>query len=266
MVTLIFLVRPVLFTVHHLLLDQTMVSNMQDQVRWRAHKHLLGQPMAFFQNDFAGRLSNRVMQQGMAVEDSAFMLFEALWFAAVYAVSAVVFVAGFNLWLMLPLTMWLAAYVSYTSWLAKRVAVASEKNSDARSLVTGRIVDAYTNMETVKLFAADGQEERFILSALKRHRLRFQRFLRLMTELHAVHTVMNGLLILAVMGVATTLWTRELISIGEVAACAALVIRLNGMSGWIMWVTIRLFEHMGTIQEGLRSIAVPQTVTDNIGE
>lgn len=262
---LIIFVRPAIFTLHHLLLDQTLVSNMQDQVRWRAHKHLLGQPMAFFQNDFAGRLSNRVMQQGMAVEDSAFMMFEAILFAAVYAVSAVLFVAGFNGWLMLPLTLWLVAYVSYTTWLAQRVAVASEKNSDARSLVTGRIVDAYTNMETVKLFASDGQEERFVLSALRRHRLRLQRFLRLMTELHAVHTVMNGLLILSVMGVAALLWTRGLITIGEVAACAALVIRLNGMSGWIMWVTIRLFEHMGTIQEGLRSIAVPQKVTDAPG-
>jgi ATP-binding cassette subfamily B multidrug efflux pump len=259
---LILIARPVLFTLQHLLLDQTMVSNMQDQVRWRAHRHLLGQPMAFFQNDFAGRLSNRVMQQGGAVEDTAFMMFEAVWFAAVYAVSAVVFVAGFNIWLMVPLTLWLVAYVIYTLMLARRVAVASEKSSDARSLVTGRIVDAYANMETVKLFAADGQEESFVLSALKRHRLRFQRFLRLMTELHFVLTVMNGVLIVAVMGLATGLWMNGLVTIGEVAACAALVIRLNGISGWIIWVIIRIFEHMGTINEGLRSIAVPQTVTD----
>ncbi len=259
---LILFARPILFSVHHLLLEQTLVSNMQEQVRWRAHRHLLGQSIGFFQNDFAGRLSNRVMQQGGAVEDTSYMLFEAIWFAAIYAIGAVVVVAGFNLWLVVPLVIWLAVFVVYSWMLALRVADASEKASDGRSLVTGRVVDAYTNIESVKLFASTEQEEKFVLSAMRRHRLRFQRWLRLMTELHIVQSSMNGLLIVSVLGLAIALWSRDTMTIGEVAAASALVIRLNGMSGWIMWVIIRIFEHMGTIREGLRSISVAHDVVD----
>ncbi|MEL6520099.1 MAG: ABC transporter ATP-binding protein [Pseudomonadota bacterium] len=264
-VALVLFVRPIVFMAHHMLLEQTLVSNMQEQVRWRAHKHLLGQSMGFFQNDFAGRLANRVMQQGPAVEDSSYMFLEALWFAAVYVLSAAIVIAGFDLWLVLPLGIWLACYIIYTRALAIRVADASERLSDSRSMVTGRVVDAYTNMETVKLFADDAQEEGYVLSAMRRQRLRLQRFLRLMTELHVVLSTMNGFLIVGVIGAAIYLWLQGWITIGEVAASSALVMRLNGMSGWIMWVTIRLFEHMGTIREGLRSIAVPQTVTDPDG-
>ena len=146
--------------------------------------------------------------------------------------------------------------------MAVRVAAASEKGSDARSMVTGRVVDAYANIETVKLFAQDGREEAYVLSAMRRLRLRFQRFLRLMTELSLGLTAINGLLIVGVVGPAIWLWQSGGITIGAVAAASALCIRLNGMSGWIMWVVIRLFEHFGVINEGLRSIAVDHDVTD----
>jgi len=262
---LILIARPVLFALHHLFLEQTLASNMQELVRWRAHRQLLGQSMGFFQNDFAGRLTNRVMQLGPAVEDSTYMVFEAIWFAAAYVITAIILVAGFDIWLMVPMVLWVVTYVWFTRSIALRVAVASEKMSDSRSMVTGRVVDAYTNMETVKLFADDQQEEGYVLSAMRRQRLRFQRFLRLMTEMNLSLTTLNGLLIVALMGVALWRWTAGAISIGEVAAAAALVMRLNGMSGWIMWVTIRMFEHMGTIREGLRSISVPHDVTDKPG-
>lgn len=259
---LILFVRPVFIGMHHVMLGQTLSSNMVEQVRWRGHKHILGQSMSFFQNDFAGRLSNRVMQQGPAVEDSSFMLFEAVWFAAVYVVSAGIMIAGFDLWLVVPLAVWLVAYVSYTRWLAMRVTAASEKASDGRSMVTGRVVDAYANIETVKLFADEKQEEAYVLSAMRRLRLRFQRFMRLMTELQLVLNLINGVLICGVLGLAVAFWVRGTITLGEVSAASALVMRLNGMSGWIMWVTIRMFEHMGVIREGLRSIAVPHDVVD----
>lgn len=259
---LVLLVRPLLIGAHHLFLNQTLSGNMQDLVRWRAHKHMLGQSMSFFQNDFAGRLSNRVMQQGPAVEDSSFMLLEALWFASVYVVSAAILIAGFDLWLVLPLAVWLTGYVSYTLRLAIRVSVASEKASDGRSLVTGRVVDAYTNIESVKLFADEAQEESYVLSALRRHRLRLLRFLRLMTEMQFVLNLINGVLMVGVIGLAVWLWTRGIVTVGEVTAASALALRLNGMSGWIMWVTIRLFEHLGVVREGLRSIAVPHEVVD----
>ncbi|OWU76147.1 multidrug ABC transporter ATP-binding protein [Marinibacterium profundimaris] len=254
--------RPFIIGLAHLFLEQTLVSNTQDLVRWRSHRHMLGQSMTFFQNDFAGRLSNRVMQQGPAVEDSSYMMFEAVWFALVYVISAAVMIAAFDLWLVLPLALWLGAYISYNIMLARRVAIASEKASDARSMVTGRVVDAYANIETVKLFADEQQEEGYVLSAMRRHRLRLQRFLRLMTEMHFLLNFLNGAMICGILGLAMYLWSVGSVTIGEVAAASALVMRLNGMSGWIMWVTIRLFEHMGVIREGLRSIAVPHALVD----
>lgn len=257
--------RPALITFNHFFLEQTLASNMQEQARWRAHRHLLGQSSSFFQNDFAGRLSNRVMQMGPAVEDSVYMAFEGIWFSVTYVIGAILILSQIDIRLALPLTIWLAVYVFYVRRIAVRVASASEKWSDARSLVTGRVVDAYSNIETVKLFSHGDREEAHALSAMRMLRLRFQRFLRLMTELAFGLNAINGMLMVGVVGPAVWLWTLGIVSVGEVAAAAALTIRLNGMSGWIMWVTIRLFEHAGVIREGLRSIAKPQDVVDAPG-
>lgn len=254
--------RPLIIVVNHLLLEQTLAGNMQEQVRWRAHKHLLGQSSNFYQQDFAGRLSNRVMQMGGALEDSVYMSLEGLWYSITYVLTAMVIMSQIDWRLSMPLGIWLVLYILYVRKIAVRVADASEKWSDARSLVTGRLVDAYTNIESVKLFSHGQREEAYALSALRRLRLRFQRFLRLMTELSFGLTLLNGFLIIGVMYPAIWLWTREMVTIGEVAAAAALTIRLNGMSGWITWIVIRLFEHAGTIREGLRSVATPQAVTD----
>lgn len=262
---LILMLRPVLIALNHLLLEQTLASNMQEQVRWRAHKHLLGQSSGFFQNEFAGRLTNRVMQLGEAVEDSTYMAFEGVWYALTYVLGAAVILAGVNPILALPLLAWAVVYVIYVAYIAKRVGVASEKWSDARSTVTARVVDAYSNIETIKLFADEGTEETYVLSAMKRLRLRFQRFLRLMTELSFGLNIINGVLILGMLGPAIWLWSKGLVSVGEVAAASALTIRLNGMSGWIMWVIIRLFEHAGVMREALRSVSVAHDVVDAPG-
>ncbi|MEJ6396132.1 ABC transporter ATP-binding protein [Gymnodinialimonas sp. 2305UL16-5] len=261
----ILFLRPALITFNHFFLEQTLASNMQEQARWRAHKHLLGQSSGFFQNDFAGRLSNRVMQMGPAVEDSVYMAFEGIWFSVTYVAGAILILSQIDIRLGLPLAIWLVVYIFYVRRIAVRVASASEKWSDARSLVTGRVVDAYANIETVKLFSHGDREEAYALSAMRRLRLRFQRFLRLMTELAFGLNAINGMLMVGVIGPAIWLWTQDIVTVGEVAAAAALTIRLNGMSGWIMWVTIRLFEHAGVIREGLRSIAKPQDVVDAPG-
>ncbi|MDF1669711.1 MAG: ABC transporter ATP-binding protein [Roseovarius sp.] len=259
---LIMTLRPALIGLNHLLLEQTLASNMQEQVRWRAHKHLLGQSSGFFQNEFAGRLTNRVMQLGEAVEDSTYMAFEGVWYALTYVLGAAIILAGVNPILALPLLGWVVLYSLYVAYMAKRVGVASEKWSDARSLVTARVVDAYSNVETIKLFADEGTEEVYVLSAMKRLRLRVQRFLRLMTELGFGLNIINGVLILGMIGPAIWLWSRGSVSVGEVAAASALTIRLNGMSGWIMWVIIRLFERAGVIREALRSVSVAHDVVD----
>ncbi len=258
----ILFLRPCLFALNHLLLGQAMASNLQEQTRWRAHKHLLGQSSSFFQNDFAGRLTNRVMQIGPAVEDSAYLTLEGIWFSLTYVIGAIIILSDVDIRLAIPLAIWLVVYVLFVRQIALRVAVASEKWSDARSLVTGRVVDAYANIETVKLFSHGDREETYALSAMRRLRLRFQRFLRLMTELEFGLNLINGLLMVGVVACAIWLWSAGEVTIGQVAAAAALTIRLNGMSGWIVWVTIELFEHAGVIRESLRSIAKPQDVLD----
>jgi len=256
------LLRPAVFGLQSLFLEQVLVSNLQERVRWRAHKHMLGQSMNFFQNDFAGRLSNRVMQMGPAVEDSIYMMFEAIWYAATFVVGALIILTGIDWRIAVPLLIWVIAYGAYTRRIAIRVAVASEKLSDARSLVTGRVVDAYANIETVKLFSDGPAEEAYVLSAMRRQRLRFQRFLRLMTEMDISLNLLNGFLFVGVTGTATYFWANGDVSIGGVAAVITLTVRLSGMSGWIMWVTTQLFNHAGVIREGLRSIAVEHSVVD----
>jgi len=258
----VLLLRPVIITLNHLFLEQTLVSNLNVQAQWRSHKQLLGQSSEFFQNDFAGRLANRVMQMGPAVEDSTYMALEGIWYAAVYVLGAIIVLMQIDMRLAAPMIIWLAVYVVFVTRIATRVATVSERMTETKSLVTGRIVDAYTNIESVKLFAHGKREEAYVLSAMKRHRIRFQRFLRLMTKLTFNLASMNGFLMVGVIGPAIWLWTKGLVSVGEVAAASALTIRLNGMTGWIMWVTIRLFEHAGVIREGLQSLAVPQAVTD----
>ncbi len=259
---LVAFLRPALIFANHLFLEQTLAGNMQEQVRWRAHRHLLGQSMNFFQNDYAGRLSNRVMQMGPAIEDASYMMFEGIWYSLIYVLGALLVLAQIDWRISIPLVIWLTAYLAYTRWTATRVASASEKWSDARSMVTGRVVDAYANIETVKLFSDGPAEEAYVLSAMRRLRLRFQRFLRIMTELSLGLNLINGILFVGVNGAAVYYWIHGQVTVGEVAAVTALTVRLNGMSGWILWVTIRLFEHAGVIREGLRSIAVPHTVVD----
>ncbi len=259
----LFFARPAAIAAQHALLELSLAGNMQERVRWRAHKHMLGQPIGFFQSDFAGRLSNRVMKLAEATEDAMYMVFEGVWYALSYAITAIILVSAIDWRVAVPLVIWLTAYVAYTWWTAVRVASASEKWSNARSMVTGRIVDAYTNIETVKLFSEGPQEEAYVLSSLRRLRLRFMRFLRLMTELSFALNVINGILFVGVIGSAVWLWTIGESTTGEVAAVTALSVRLNGMAGWILWVTVRLFEHAGTVREGLESVSVAHTVTDS---
>ncbi len=190
------------------------------------------------------------------------MTLEGIWYATTYVLGAILVLSTIDLRLAAPMAIWLVIYVIFVKRIAMRVAAASEKMSETKSLVTGRIVDAYANIESVKLFAHGKREEEYALSAMKRQRIRFQRFLRLMTRLTFNLATMNGFLMVGVIGPAIWLWTRDTVSVGEVAAAAALTIRLNGMTGWIMWVTVRLFEHAGVMREGLQSIAVPHSVVD----
>lgn len=258
----ILIIRPVVIVSSIGLLNHAMSVNLLDQVRWRAHKHLLGQSVGFFQSDFAGRIANRVMQTGPAVEDSAYMAFEALWYAAAYVLGAVIVLAQADERLVVPVVVWLIAYLWLLRSLIPGIGDASKRMSDARSLVTGRIVDAYTNIQTVKLFAHAEREETYARNAMRVHRLRFAKLLRLMTTMTAGLATLNGLLIVGTVGLSVWFWMQDDATLGTVTAAAALTLRLNAMTGWIMWVTSQLFQYAGVIKEGMETISKPHAVVD----
>jgi ATP-binding cassette subfamily B multidrug efflux pump len=261
-VIVILLLRPALTGLNAALLNQGLDPNLGTSARWRFHRHLLGQSASYFQNDFAGRLANRVMQTSTAVADVAYMVMEAIWYCAAYILGALIILGQIDARLALPLLAWLGLYLLFLRWIAPRIAEASRRVSDARSTVTARVVDAYTNIETVKLFAHGRREEDYAGRAMRRHLLRLRKMMRLLTLMSLGLATLNGLLIVGVVGPAIWLWSAGTMSIGEVSAAAALTLRLNGMTGWIMWVTIQLFEQLGIIREGMQSISVPHGVTD----
>ena len=259
---LLLLIRPLVVTVNAMVLFSGISTNMVAQTRWRAHRHLLGQPVGFFQNDYAGRLSGRVLQAGGATEDMAFLLFESFWQAAAFAIVTLILLATMNIALAIPFFLWVAAFAAFVARYAALVGATAQKRSAANSRVTARVVDSYTNIETVKLFTHAGREATFARTALARHRLRFGALMRIFAVQQGAMVLFNSAAMLAVIGPALVLWSRGALTIGEVSAAIAMALRLNAMTGSIMWTTIRAFEHIGTLRESLQSIAVPHTVTD----
>lgn len=259
---LFLLLRPLTIAVNSTLLFCGISTNMMPQVRWRAHRHMLGQPVNFFQSDFAGRLSNRVMNIGFAVEDSVFLGFEAFWQAGAFAIATLILLLGMDWRLALPLALWIALFVLFVVTFAPATKRASEKFNHVNSQTSGRIVDSYSNIETVKLFADARREEAYALSILRRLRLRFGVLMQLFAFQQGAMATFNSAAMLMVVGPALWLWSEGSLSIGEVAAAIAMALRLNTMTGWIMWMTIRTYEHFGVMAESLQSIAVAQTVTD----
>jgi ATP-binding cassette, subfamily B, multidrug efflux pump len=264
-VVLILVLRPLAIGLNAALLNQGLDPSLGTGTRWRFHRHMLGQSSSYFQNDFAGRLANRVMQTSTAVAEVGYMAMEAIWYCSAYVLGALLILGQIDARLAVPMAAWIVVYLAFLRWIAPRVARASQRVSDARSTVTGRVVDAYTNIETVKLFAHGAREEAYAGRAMRRHLLRVRKMMRLMTVMSLGLGFLNSLLIVGVLGPGIWLWMGGSMTIGEVSAAAALTLRLNGMTGWIMWVTIHLFEQTGIIREGMQSISVPHGVTDRPG-
>ncbi|MDR6264830.1 ABC transporter ATP-binding protein [Roseobacter sp. N2S] len=254
--------RPIVFFLNGILQHQALSSAMRDQVRWRAHNHMLGQSREFFHNDFAGRLANRVMQIGPAVEDNVFTFFDAVWFVSIYFLSALWIMSSISPALALPMLGWLVAFIVYIVIMGRKISAASESMSQTRSMVTARIVDAYTNIESVKLFSGDARERDFALQAAQADRERFMVFLRLWTRIRLDLGILTGILIVGVVGLALYYWSKGAVTVGEISAVTALVMRLSAMTAWIMWVSALLFENAGKIHESMESISADHTVTD----
>jgi ATP-binding cassette subfamily B multidrug efflux pump len=261
----IFFLRPVLATIGVALLHNAILPNFGTMIRFRAHAHVLRQPVGWFESDFAGRIANRIMQTPPAAGDAVFQTFDAVAFAFVTVLGAGFMLAEADARLILPLVVWFALYAALVRWTIRHAGPAAKASSDARSAVTGRVVDAYANIHSVKLFAHHDREMAYATEAIEHARATFQREMRIITKMDLALTALNGALIVGVSGWAIYLWYMGQASIGTVAATTTLVLRLNNMTYWIMWATSSLVQALGVVAEGMETITHPVTLTDAAG-
>lgn len=254
--------RPVIFGLHDVLVHQVINPNLSNLIRWQNHRYVLKQSLTFFQNDFAGRIAQRIMQTGFSLRDSAVQAVDALWHVVIYAISALVLFAQADWRLMIPLLLWIGCYVAAMSYFVPRVKARSVIATESRSKLMGRIVDGYTNITTLKLFAHTQLEEAYARDAMAEQTDKTRLSGRMISAMDFTITAMNGLLIAGTTALALWLWSEGKVSAGTIALTTGLVIRINNMSGWIMWVVNGIFENVGQVQDGMQTIAVPRTVTD----
>ena len=261
----ILLVRPFFQVLDAAFLNQSLMPNFGTLIRWRSHRHVLRQSIGWFENDFAGRIANRIMQTAPAAGEAVYQVFDAVVYALIYMLGALWLLADIDWRLAIPLVIWLTAYLSLIGWTIPRVGRASKAFSDARSEINGRIVDSYSNIQSVKLFAHNATEESYALEAIENARQTFSRQMRLITLMELGLSTINGILIVSVIGWAIVLWQQGHTSIGTVVAASALTLRLNAMTGWIMWSLSSLFQQLGVVSEGMQTIAQPIELTDKKG-
>ena len=242
--------------------QQSLAGNFAMRLRWNFHRLMLGQSMGFYGDEFAGRVAAKVMQTALAVRDVWMIVCDILVFIVIYFVTLVAVVGGFHLMMLAPLLGWLTLYLLTLRHYVPRLARVAKAQADARSLMTGRITDAYTNIATVKLFAHDRREAAHAQSAMQEFLAEVQRMMRLSTSFEIVIHGLSMALILGIAGTALALWVRGEVGVGAVAAATAMALRLNGISHWIMWEMAMLFEHVGTVQDGISTLSQPRRVVD----
>ncbi len=255
--------RPALHIFQVALLNNAILPNFSTLVRWRAHRHVLRQSVGWFENDFAGRIANRIMQTPPAAGEVVFQLFDAITFAMAYLVGAAILLGDADVRLIIPMMMWLIPYLFLLHWVVKKIGPASEAASNARSAVTGRVVDSYTNIHAVKMFAHHDNEVAYAKEAIEETRRTFQVEMRYYTIMDVALMILNGFLIVGVTGWAIKLWMDGSATVGVVAAASTLALRLNAMSGWIMWAFTNFFRELGVVAEGMQTIAQPITLLDD---
>ncbi|RIA55583.1 ABC transporter ATP-binding protein [Dichotomicrobium thermohalophilum] len=256
------LLRPLTFMAHIAIINQSLYPSFTGLVRWQSHRYMLRQSPSFFQDDFAGRIANRVMQTGAALRQAVVEVTDSLWFVTIYAISAMAVLFSADPWLMVPLFIWLAAYGYMLYSFVPKVKERSWIQSDARSTLAGRVVDSYANIMTVKLFARTEREDDYAAEALDDHTRKFRDQMRLLSVMEGILWTMNGVMIVTTVGLALWLWSQQLVTLGAIAVAAGLVIQINNMSGWTMSVVTNVFENIGQVQEGIQSISKPLRLVD----
>ncbi|RZI77929.1 MAG: ABC transporter ATP-binding protein [Variovorax sp.] len=241
---------------------QTLAVNLPMRLRWNFHRLMLGQSMAFYQDEFAGRITAKVMQTALAVREVIFVLADVLVAMGVYIATMIVLAAVLDRQLMIPFVVWLVLYVVQLVWFVPRLGKIGKAQADARALMTGRITDAYTNIATVKLFSHTHREAGFARSAMKEFMHTGYGQMRLVSAFEVTNHILSMGLTAGMAGMSLWLWSNGAVGIGAVAASTAMALRLQGMSHWIMWEMTSLFENIGTVQDGMKTLSRPRTVLD----
>lgn len=251
-----------LIALQTLIKHQTIAGNFPMRLRWDFHRLMLSQSMQFYQDEFAGRVSAKVMQTALAIRDVWMIVADIVVFVSIYCFTIILVLGQFNLWMMLPLILWLVGFMLAMWFFIPRLSQVSKQQADARSLMTGRITDAYSNISTVKLFSHAGREAGYARQSMQEFLGTVHRQMRLVSGFEVVNHALSMLLLLGIAGIALRLWTQDLLGIGAVAAGTAMALRLNGMSHWIMWNMATLFEHIGTVRDGVGMLSRPQNILD----
>ncbi|MAQ01301.1 MAG: multidrug ABC transporter ATP-binding protein [Alteromonadaceae bacterium] len=239
---------------------QSLLGNYPMRIRWQAHRYLLGQSLSFFHNEFAGRVATKVMQTALSVRETVMKLLDLMVYIGVYFISMVVLIFTADWRLALPLVVWLGIYICILRVLVPKLKQVSQYQADARSLMTGRIVDSYTNISTVKLFSHSKREASYAQESMDKFLHTVYPQMRLVTILEFCVELSNALLIFSVGALSVYLWLQQIVTPGEIALAVSLCLRLNGMSHWVMWEVASLFENLGTVQDGINTLAQPIAV------
>ncbi|WP_368905123.1 ABC transporter ATP-binding protein [Taklimakanibacter lacteus] len=262
MAVLVLVVLPVLKFWYEAVVHQGLIGNFAMRIRWLAHRYVLRQSVDFFQNDFAGRIATKVMQAAMGTRDTVMKITEVLVYVGVYFTGAVVAFAASDWRLAVPLVLWFVAYLLIMRHFVPLLGKASKAQADARSMVTGRIVDSYTNIATVKLFAHADREDLYAKDGLSHMLDTVYNSLRTTTRMTVALNVMNALLLFSTGTLAIWLWTLDAVTTGVLAFTVSLILRMQGMAHWILWEVAGLFEDIGTVQDGIETIARERSLVD----
>ena len=262
MAAVLLIVRPLALTSQNLITHQAIAANVANMVRWQAHWHVARQSWAFFQNDFAGRIATRVLQTGPSVRESLVSLITGVWYILVYGSSALFLLASADRWLALPISIWFAGYVVLLRAFVPRMRDRSKVVSEARSMLTGRVVDTYTNILTVKLFARARNEDAYVRDAIDEHTGLFHASLRLNTLFSFCLTTLNAMLVTGTAAIAIALWIHGKVAVGTVAMALPLSWQIINIAGWVAMRITEIFENIGVVQEGMMTIAKPIGLAD----
>lgn len=241
---------------------QAVAGNFAMRLRWIFHRNMLSQSLSFYQDEFAGRVATKLMQTALAVRDAWMVVADILVYLVIYFATLGFVIGGFDAWLLVPLAGWMVLYILSICFFVPRLARLGTMQADARSLMTGRITDAYTNITTVKLFSHSRRESVYARSAMADFLQTVYRQMRMVTSFEVVNHTLSVLMIAGTAVLALDMWTHGRLGVGAVAAATAMAMRLNGISHWIMWEMASLFENVGTVQDGMRTLSNRPAVVD----